>query len=230
MMGISEGIEGSSSELNIVSSSQEKIYESHLSSDEFLARQLQAFENILIGTSDREFHEIHSMEFPNSVQNEERFSDLEPNLVPVQGDLPDLESNLVPEQERLPGLESNLVQVQERVPNLESNVIAREALRQGANINPDNMSYEELQSLGERVGTENKGLSEDLIAYLPTSKYRTGFFYRKSPEECVVCKTVYKSGERLITLPCQHKYHADCITQWLQINKVCPVCNEEVFG
>jgi hypothetical protein len=29
-------------------------------------------------------------------------------------------------------------------------------------------------------------------------------------------------------LPCQHPYHAGCITEWLQVSKQCPVCNKEV--
>ncbi|XP_078174140.1 E3 ubiquitin-protein ligase BIG BROTHER-like isoform X1 [Carex rostrata] len=198
MMGISEQIGGevSSSEVAVVSSSQEKIHEVHITSDEHLARQLQAFENILIGTSDSEFHDIISLEPPSQF--------IEPNPisvpVPLEAPLSDV------------GLNS------ENVP------------REQDNINPDNMTYEELQSLGEQIGTENKGLSDELISYLPTSKYRTGFFSRNVTEECVVCKTYYKNGQKLITLPCQHRYHADCITQWLQLNKVCPVCNEEVFG
>ncbi|RWW73613.1 hypothetical protein BHE74_00018493 [Ensete ventricosum] len=30
----------------------------------------------------------------------------------------------------------------------------------------------------------------------------------------------YKRGDRQITLPCKHVYHANCVTQWLSINKV----------
>jgi len=197
MMGISEQIGGevSSSEVAVVSSSQEKIHEVHITSDEHLARQLQAYENILIGTSDSEFHDIISMEPPSQF--------IEPNPISVP----------VP-------LEAPLSDV-----GLNSENVPRED-----NINPDNMTYEELQSLGEQIGTENKGLSDELISYLPTSKYRTGFFSRNVTDECVVCKTYYKNGQKLIALPCQHRYHADCITQWLQLNKVCPVCNEEVFG
>ncbi|KAJ1693203.1 hypothetical protein LUZ63_009901 [Rhynchospora breviuscula] len=197
-MGISEefGGDATSSEVAVISS-QEKLHEVHITSDEHLARQLQAFENILIGTSDNEFHDIISMEPPSQF--------IEPNPVPVP--VP------VPLEEPLSGV------------GLNSENAERED-----NINPDNMTYEELQALGEQIGTENKGLSDELISYLPTSKYRTGFFSRKSTEECVVCKTYYKNGQNLISLPCQHRYHADCITQWLQLNKVCPVCNEEVFG
>ncbi|XP_031478148.1 E3 ubiquitin ligase BIG BROTHER-related-like isoform X2 [Nymphaea colorata] len=99
-------------------------------------------------------------------------------------------------------------------------------------IDPDNMTYEELQSLGEAIGTQCKGLSDELISYLESSKYKTGglFSRNKQHDECVICCTEYKRGDSLITLPCKHFYHADCASRWLRVNKVCPVCYSEVFG
>ncbi|KAM0921437.1 hypothetical protein ACQ4PT_006829 [Festuca glaucescens] len=99
------------------------------------------------------------------------------------------------------------------------------------NVDPDNMSYEQLQAIGEAVGTQSRGLSDDLICYLVPFRNKCNFFSsKKNTEECVICKSTYKSRQKLIRLPCSHCYHADCITRWLKINKACPVCNEEVFG
>ncbi|KAL8095930.1 E3 ubiquitin ligase BIG BROTHER-related-like isoform X1 [Apium graveolens] len=95
-------------------------------------------------------------------------------------------------------------------------------------IDPDNMTYEQLQSLGESIGSENKGLPEELIARLPTFKYKSGIFSKKKKEECVICCMAYTSGERLINLPCAHQYHSACIKRWLSVNKQCPVCQTEV--
>ncbi|KAG0473185.1 hypothetical protein HPP92_015042 [Vanilla planifolia] len=97
-------------------------------------------------------------------------------------------------------------------------------------VDPDRMTYQELQSLGEAIGTESRGLSDELICYLPTSKYKTGLFSREKHDECVICRMAYKNRDKLIILPCKHQYHKSCISRWLKINKVCPICNEEVFG
>ncbi|KAL5215168.1 hypothetical protein ABZP36_004320 [Zizania latifolia] len=98
-------------------------------------------------------------------------------------------------------------------------------------IDPDNMTYEELQQLGEAIGTESKGLPEHVIALLPTSTYKIGIFSRKEKnDECVICCMAYKNRDRLTKLPCEHQYHHSCVIKWLKINKVCPVCNSEVFG
>jgi len=98
-------------------------------------------------------------------------------------------------------------------------------------IDPDNMTYEELQQLGEAIGTESKGLPESVIALLPTSTYKIRIFSRKEKhDECVICCMAYNNRDRLTQLPCGHQYHQACVAKWLQINKVCPVCNKEVFG
>ncbi|XP_074381068.1 E3 ubiquitin ligase BIG BROTHER-related-like isoform X2 [Apium graveolens] len=94
-------------------------------------------------------------------------------------------------------------------------------------VDPDSMTYEQLQSLGESVGSENNGLPEELISRLPTFKYNSRIFSKKK-EECVICCMVYSSGEMLINLPCAHHYHSECIKRWLSLKKLCPVCQTEV--
>ncbi|XP_058199354.1 E3 ubiquitin-protein ligase BIG BROTHER-like isoform X1 [Rhododendron vialii] len=100
------------------------------------------------------------------------------------------------------------------------------------NVDPDNMTYEELLELGEVVGTQSRGLSQDLISMLPVKKFKCGFFSRKKSrnERCVICQMEYKRGERQIVLPCKHLYHVGCGTRWLTINKACPICYTDVFG
>ncbi|XP_022754060.1 E3 ubiquitin ligase BIG BROTHER-like isoform X2 [Durio zibethinus] len=99
-------------------------------------------------------------------------------------------------------------------------------------VDPDNMTYEELLELGETVGTQSRGLSQELISLLPVSKYKCSLFSRKKSrnERCVICQMEYKRGERQITLPCKHVYHSGCGNRWLSINKACPICYTEVFG
>ncbi|CAN4080532.1 unnamed protein product [Withania somnifera] len=98
-------------------------------------------------------------------------------------------------------------------------------------IDPDNMTYEELLDLGETVGTQSRGLPEELINLLPTTKYKSnGIFSRKKSEErCVICQMRYKRGDRQINFPCKHIYHTECGSKWLSINKTCPICNSEVL-
>ncbi|KAI5057372.1 hypothetical protein GOP47_0027387 [Adiantum capillus-veneris] len=96
-------------------------------------------------------------------------------------------------------------------------------------VDPDNMSYEELVALGEAVGTHSRGLKPDAIAALPYSKYVQDDNSCTSSEDlCVICRFEYEEGDSLSTLPCKHQYHSECIKNWLQINKACPICSAEV--
>ncbi|XP_022756777.1 E3 ubiquitin ligase BIG BROTHER-like isoform X2 [Durio zibethinus] len=118
---------------------------------------------------------------------------------------------------------------EECFPNYQSNSNSQVVLQD--NIDPDNMTYEELLDLGEAVGSQSRGLSQELIDLLPTSKCKFGSFFsrKKSKERCVICQMRYKRGERQLKLPCKHIYHSECISKWLSINKICPICSNEVF-
>uniref|UniRef100_A0A0E0LXP4 RING-type domain-containing protein n=1 Tax=Oryza punctata TaxID=4537 RepID=A0A0E0LXP4_ORYPU len=95
-------------------------------------------------------------------------------------------------------------------------------------VDPDEYSYEELVALGEVVGTESRGLSADTLASLPSITYRAQDKQDGNTEQCVICRVEFEEGESLVALPCKHSYHSECINQWLQLNKVCPMCSAEV--
>ncbi|KAL1556457.1 RING-type E3 ubiquitin transferase [Salvia divinorum] len=95
-------------------------------------------------------------------------------------------------------------------------------------VDPDELSYEELIALGEVVGTESRGLSADTIASLASVNYKSQDTQEGISESCVICRLEYEDGDALTVLSCKHLYHPECISNWLQINKVCPVCSTEV--
>ncbi|XBI09798.1 E3 ubiquitin ligase BIG BROTHER-related [Aegilops tauschii subsp. strangulata] len=95
-------------------------------------------------------------------------------------------------------------------------------------VDPDEYSYEELVALGEVVGTESRGVSANTLASLPLVTYQAEDNQDSNMEQCVICRVEFEEGESLVALPCKHSYHSDCINQWLQLNKVCPMCSAEV--
>ncbi|WCJ35457.1 RING/U-box superfamily protein [Euphorbia peplus] len=89
-------------------------------------------------------------------------------------------------------------------------------------LDVDNMSYEELLALEERIGDVSTGLSEENISkQLKQRKYSSA---QVETEPCCVCQEEYKNGEDLGTLDCGHDYHTDCIKQWLKLKNWCPIC------
>ena len=51
-----------------------------------------------------------------------------------------------------------------------------------------------------------------------------------SNELCAICILDYKIGDKLRTLPCQHKFHQGCIDKWLALKSDCPICKYDLLG
>ncbi|CAN6674673.1 hypothetical protein TRVA0_060S00474 [Trichomonascus vanleenenianus] len=51
-----------------------------------------------------------------------------------------------------------------------------------------------------------------------------------SSGECIICLEDYVPGvSKVMRLPCDHEFHADCITKWLVgRKKTCPICKQDV--
>lgn len=47
---------------------------------------------------------------------------------------------------------------------------------------------------------------------------------------CAICLEDYKEGEELRFLPCTelHHFHVDCVDQWLERKKCCPLCKVNI--
>ncbi|XP_062224063.1 uncharacterized protein LOC133922664 [Phragmites australis] len=93
----------------------------------------------------------------------------------------------------------------------------------------DNMSYEELLALEERIGSVSTALSEEqFVKCLRRDRYRPGAAAgNKSIVDdikCSICQEDYMDGEEVGRLPCEHQYHVCCIHQWLRQKNWCPVC------
>eukprot|EP00262_Sarcandra_glabra_P015056 TRINITY_DN4562_c0_g1_i1.p1 TRINITY_DN4562_c0_g1~~TRINITY_DN4562_c0_g1_i1.p1 ORF type:complete len:556 (+),score=69.45 TRINITY_DN4562_c0_g1_i1:184-1851(+) len=93
----------------------------------------------------------------------------------------------------------------------------------------DNMSYEELLALEERIGSVNTGLSDDMISkcLLETVICSLDSCTDGNQEEgsCIICLEEYQNKEELGTLMnCGHDYHAGCIKKWLSVKNACPIC------
>ncbi|KAH7651878.1 Zinc finger RING/FYVE/PHD-type protein [Dioscorea alata] len=98
----------------------------------------------------------------------------------------------------------------------------------------DNMTYEELLALEERIGDVNTGLTEQSILknlktsihtpQLASSRSDQSSNFTPENETCPICQVEFEENERLGTLDCGHKYHADCVKQWLLVKNICPIC------
>lgn len=93
-------------------------------------------------------------------------------------------------------------------------------------LDVDNMSYEELLALEERIGTVSTGLCEETILKCLKQRkhFSIGVRSTAEAEPCCICQEEYVEGEDLGTLDCGHDFHTACIKQWLSQKNLCPIC------
>ncbi|GAB2285871.1 hypothetical protein Dimus_020307 [Dionaea muscipula] len=125
----------------------------------------------------------------------------------------------------------------EQLLDLETNLLlgglAFEDQHQDMRLDIDNMSYEELLALEERMGTVSTALTEEeLQKCLESNIYRmtssgSGTSGRKGgidDVKCSICQEEYVDGEDVGRLGCEHRYHVSCIHKWLRLKNWCPIC------
>ncbi|XVE64010.1 hypothetical protein DITRI_Ditri07aG0067100 [Diplodiscus trichospermus] len=98
----------------------------------------------------------------------------------------------------------------------------------------DNMSYEQLLELGDKIGYVNTGLKEDEISRC-LRKINGSIKNDDLPpnlpmhvdKKCSICQEEYEADEDMGKLYCGHSFHIQCIKQWLVQKNTCPVCKTE---
>lgn len=96
----------------------------------------------------------------------------------------------------------------------------------------DNMSYEELLDLEEKMGSVSTALSEEALSkclkrsiYQPLSpKGIVECGEDENQGKCSICQEEYAIGDEVGNLECEHGYHVECINQWLRLKNWCPIC------
>ncbi|CAH8297773.1 unnamed protein product [Eruca vesicaria subsp. sativa] len=92
-------------------------------------------------------------------------------------------------------------------------------------LDVDNMSYEELLALEERIGDVCTGVNEETISTrLNQRKYKSSTISPQDAEPCCICQEEYTEGEDMGKLECGHEFHSQCIKEWLKQKNLCPIC------
>ncbi|KAE9587004.1 hypothetical protein Lal_00004943 [Lupinus albus] len=138
-------------------------------------------------------------------------------------------------------LEQDVELTHEQILMLESNLflngLSFHDQHRDMRLDIDNMSYEELLALEERIGTVSTALTEEaLLECLKRSFYQPSpsddeaerFNEHKDDTNCSICQEEYLVADEVGSLKCEHKYHAICIQQWLRLKNWCPICKAPV--
>ncbi|KQK17329.1 E3 ubiquitin-protein ligase Praja-1 isoform X2 [Brachypodium distachyon] len=95
----------------------------------------------------------------------------------------------------------------------------------------DNMSYEELLQLEDRIGSVSTALSEEQVAKcLDLHVYKEANSVLEVNRavlddiKCSICQEEYIEDEEVGRMKCEHQYHVCCIKEWLRQKNWCPIC------
>ena len=49
-----------------------------------------------------------------------------------------------------------------------------------------------------------------------------------SKEQCAICVSEYLVNDEIVTLPCSHEFHWQCVKPWLLQHRSCPICRFQI--
>ena len=87
--------------------------------------------------------------------------------------------------------------------------------------NKDNPQQKKEINIKNNINKDNAliDLIETITFHIDTST----FF------QCGICMDSFRENEKVKKLTCDHIFHIECMTQWLQTKKTCPFCDQAIF-
>jgi len=91
--------------------------------------------------------------------------------------------------------------------------------------------FNNLDDLAQGVQEAGKTpLTKEIKENLPVfnfDKSKAGNLSEES-KSCQICISEFEDQDKIMLLPCLHKYHEACISQWFDQNDQCPICKIKV--
>jgi len=66
--------------------------------------------------------------------------------------------------------------------------------------------------------------TEESLSKLKEFEYTAG----KESDLCAICHDDFAEKQKVSQLPCDHMYHKDCVTKWLKMHNICPMCRSPI--
>ncbi|CAF0973882.1 unnamed protein product [Adineta ricciae] len=100
-----------------------------------------------------------------------------------------------------------------------------------ANRDMNENNYEALLQLENAQNTVIGSIPENIVRSIPTERVHEQSRLMEPNEQCRLCLRAYQIGERVRRLPCQHRFHIDCIDGWLlHSHPTCPIDGHVIWN
>lgn len=82
---------------------------------------------------------------------------------------------------------------------------------------------------GRDEAARNEARGAEVLARLPRQAWSPALSGSDGSQghECALCLEEYELGEKVLTLPCKHFFHEDCVRPWFAKSLLCPLCQQE---
>jgi E3 ubiquitin-protein ligase RNF115/126 len=85
-----------------------------------------------------------------------------------------------------------------------------------------------LDQLAEQGNAAPPPASEAAIKALPKKKSDKTMFGENGKATCSICMDNVELGAEVMTLPCNHWFHENCVVTWLKEHETCPHCRQPI--
>jgi hypothetical protein len=87
---------------------------------------------------------------------------------------------------------------------------------------------EEDEELNDRRNKICKEDAKEIMRFIPVSEIKEIKQENGNELKCMICLYDFNIGETECTLPCLHIFHSDCLEQWIERKRLCPVCKYDI--
>lgn len=84
------------------------------------------------------------------------------------------------------------------------------------------------RTLNESMNDEELKRKDKVSVTLEKVKYKGEEGEEGTECECEICFESVKEGDKVYNLDCYHKFHADCLMEWMHYKQDCPVCRTPI--
>ena len=90
----------------------------------------------------------------------------------------------------------------------------------------ENETIDENQILGDINDMYNK-IKNDLPEPIKIDNSELQKLKESNRDNCIICLEDFEIDNAILSLPCSHIYHKNCILRWFLRNKKCPTCKAD---
>ncbi|KAF5283235.1 hypothetical protein FQA39_LY17361 [Lamprigera yunnana] len=80
-----------------------------------------------------------------------------------------------------------------------------------------------------RSQTFRSNIVQQVMTFIDNHSTRIFSQQQDFAEKCVICMSNYQADDKLRQLKCRHKFHRECIDEWLFKTYHCPICRTDIM-